>query len=599
MRIRSFRKYLAVVFACMILLAPMAGVANEDVAKATFAEAVELIEQARQTDSLDERWTFYETARAYLRQIRRSLSGTDLARRLGDEETTERALYDNVKRELLLTGKAVCEQEFTAACVLRFARDVHLIIDVVGADEFLVEISKAQAVAGDISGAFESIETIHSFPFRDALPPIMAAMVKRGELDEALAKAKGLYRRRDRDVALSSIVQALAEKGYVADGRGVAAQIGDAGARSLAVATLAGVSPLDQGGHDPSALFAEALALAETVDDAKARAELLFKIAEIELTVDNIVGARETLAAAFTAARAISEPYDRYHVPYVGYWYSKAEISDAARAVKDEFRKTAAQIDETRNPIDDVLYDAEAKIKMGDIAAAKESLRQAREIALKMESATQRSYNLGRVIRVRALMGDIAGAMADWSLIPLSDKSYSYVRELIARAQAKAGDIEGLNDLLETIDEQPARHRLLKWKIIPELAKNGWLLDAHRFAGEIDKLAWGYSRAMVAIAKAESAAGFFDLALRTARSISTADGRANALSEIAAEHLKKGRASDAKRLLLMAFRGMFGPNGLPPGEGWDYNSGLFAIGRSDVQAFTNIGGQLAEIETRN
>ena len=590
----SRRKNLAFAgFAGMVLLAPMAGVANEDVAKATFTEATELVELARQTGSIGERWTFYETARAYLSQISGSLSGTDLAHRLWDEETTEGALYENVKRELLLTGKAACEQEFTAACVLRFARDLHLIIDVVGADEFLVEISKAQAVAGDISGAFESIETVHSNPFRNALPPIMTAMVERGELGEALAKANGLYRRGDRDVALSSIVQALAEKGYLADGRGVAAQIDDAGGRSLAVATLAGARPLDNGGHDPSALFAEAFALAETIDDATARAKLLFRIAEIQLTVDNNVGARETFVAAFAAARAISEPYDRYYVPYVGYWYSNGEISAAARAVKGEFRNTAAQIDDNREPTDDVLYDAEAKIELADIAGAKELLRQAREIALKMESEDSREHALGRIIQLRSRMGDIGGALADWALIPDS----TYARERIALAQAKAGDIEGLNDLLETIDEQSARHTLLKWKIIPELAKNGWLPYAHRFAGEIDKLAWGYSRAMVAIAKGESAVGDFDLALRTARSITTADGRANALSEIAAVHSKNGRASDAMRLLLMAFRGMFGPNGLPPGEGWDYNSGLNAIGRSDVQAFTNIGRVLADIET--
>ncbi len=599
MQAHSRRKNLAfaVIFAGMILLAPMAGVANEDLANATFAEATELVEQARQTGSLGERWTFYETARAYLSQISGSLSGTDLARRLWVEETTEGALYDNVKRELLLTGSAVCERNLAAACVLRFARDVHLIIGAVRAEEFLVEIAKAQAAAGDISGAFASIETISAYSFRDALPPIMTAMVKAGDLAGALAKAKGFPRRGDHDVALSSIVQVLSEKGYVADGGGVATQIGDAGARSLAVATLAGIGPLDQAGHDPSALFADALGLAETVDDAKARAKLLFRIAEIQLTVDNIIGARETLAAAFAAARAISDPYDRNHVLDVGYWYSNTEISDAARAVKDEFRKTAARIDETRNPIDGMLYDAEAKIELGDIAGAKESLGQAREIALKAKTEYRRSYSLYRVIRVRTLMGDIGGAMADWRLIPPSESSYSSVRELIALAEAKAGDIEGLNDLLETIDKQFARHLLLQWKIIPELAKNGWFPAAHRFAGEIDKSAWGYSRAMVAIAKGEAEAGDFSAALATARSIATAHGRANALSVIAAEHFNRGRVNDAKRLLLTAFRGMFGPSGLPSGEGSEYSSGLRAIGRSDVQAFTNIGRVLADIET--
>ena len=607
MRAHSLRKIVASAgFAGMVLLAPAAGVANEDVAKATFAEATELVEQARQTDSLSERWTFYETARAYLSQIRDSLSGTDLARRLGDEATTEGALYENVKRELLLTGKAVCERNLTAACILRFARDVLRIINPVSGDDFLVDVAKSQAAVGDVAGAFATIETVHSISYREALPPIMTAMVKTGDLAEALAKAKGFPRRRDRDVALSSIVRALAEKGDVANGGGVAAQIGEAGARSLAVATLAGSSPLEEEGHDPSVLFAEALGLAETVDDAKARAKLLFKIAEIQLTVDNNVGARETFVAAFAAARAISDPRGRYHLLNAGYRYSNAELSDSARAVKDEFRKTAAQIDETRNPIDDPIDDARAKIKSGDIAGAKESLRQAREMVLEIESADSRNFNLYRIIKLRSMIGDIDGALADWALMPSPSRDASYsraqaahARDPIARALAKAGDIEGLNGLLETVDDQLERDSLLLWQVIPSLAENGWTGEAHRFAGELVELSWRLSQAMVVIAKGEAAVGDFEAALATAGSITQRNDRAKAFSEIAVAHFNKGRQNEAKKLLMMAFREMFGPGGILSGKRSVYSSDLQYISVFDSEAFKKIGEVLAEIETRN
>lgn len=505
--------------AATLCITPVAARADEDAARVAFNDALELIEQACKTPSLAERWTLYETAHSYMDQITEVYPGSDLANRMGREETVDGTRFAYVKRELLKTGKAVCEQDFSARCVLRVAFNTVQIAHPPHPGDIYLEITKAQAAVGDIAGAFATIEMASSADFTEAIPSIMAAMVRAADLDGALAKAKGIYRRRDRNLALVSIVWALAEEGDFANGRLVAAQIDDASTRARALATVAAAS-------------------------------------------------RRARATVATASPRTDE-------------------STAARASTDEFQKEAARIDVNRGPIRVVLDDAEVKIASGDFHGAEALLERAREMALELTDENSRDMVYGQIVTNRLKMGDIEGALVAWALMRGPHRSRSAPAEIV-RTQAEAGDIEGLRRSLETAHK---RENFLRWHVIPGLAETGRLAEAHAFASQIVESSYYRDKAMIEIAKGEAAVGDFDAAVKTAQSLQNVSYRADALREVAAEQFGRGRTSEAKALLLDAFRGMFDAGGV-------LRDVKIQIYMPVLEAFANIGKVLVAIETR-
>ena len=592
MAIHGLRKRLVFAgVACMLLLAPVAGIAGEDAAKAAFAEAVEIVEQARQTDSLDERWTFYETAREYMSQIRRMLWGTDLARRLWDEWTTEGALYAETTRAVLETGKAACEQDFTAACVLRFARDSVRIVDGASSDQYLVEIARAQAAAGDTAGAFATIEPVHSFTYRETLPTILTAMVMVGDLAGALAKARAYPRRQDRDHALLSVVRASAAERDMVNGRLIAAEIEGTADRSIALATVASADPTSKGGRE--ILYAESLSLAERLVEAKERTSVLLYIAALQYGAGDIDLAGETVEVALTAARAMPNVSTHDYMITIG--LERFRKAGADRVFVDQLRGEISAIDDGRSPIEDFLDAAKSKFEAGDVPGAIEILDQARNMALASESEDDRGYFLVRIIADRSEMGDIGGALADWALIQGSNREWAGCK--IAVAQAKVGDIEGIRKLLTAGGNDTSNEPELGYEIIPALAQNGYFTHAHELAATMDNDYFLHGEAMIEIAKGEAAEGSFDAAMATAGSIVYRDARARALSEIAAAHFSMGRLNEANRHLMMAFQEMFGPDGILPVKTSAYVGSLHDLNVYDWKGFMKIGKVLAEIET--
>ena len=575
---------LAAVVRCAVIVsaASVAAGASEDPATVAYNDALELVRQARKTPSPAERWTLYETAHSYMSQIKRMLANSEPGRQLWDDTSRAASQFADVKKALLETGKAVCDQDFAAKCVLRFALDVVQIAEPPYTGDIYLEISKAQAAVGDIAGAFATIELASSSGVSAAIPAIMAAMVRAADLDGALVKAKGFHRARDRDIALLSIVRTLGKKGDVDNGRIVAAQISNPGDRIRALATVAAAS---RSADESTALFADAFALARTVSDAEARAKLLFEVAKLQLAADHTAQARETLEAALAATRAMPEPRERRYTLYYLKQYSKETFSAAARAIADEIQEKAAQIDVNRDPIELVFDDAEATIDSGDYRGAKALLERAREMALELTDENSRDMVYEEIITNRLKMGDFEGALRAWARMRGPYRPSGALRE-IGTAQAKAGDFEGLRRLLALVDLDSRGH-FIRWSIVPQLAETGRLVEAHDFASQIVNDSYYHPKAMIEIAKGEAAAGDFDAAVETALSIQYVGYRTDALHEIAAEHFRQGRAGEAKALLHDAFRGMFGAGGVL--------SGIIYY-KPILEAFSDIGKLLAEIE---
>ena len=528
-------------------------------------------------------------------QIRRSLSSTDLAYRLLDEWSMEGELYDKTTRAVLETGKEVCEQDFTAACVLRYARNAVLIVDGASSDDYLTKIALAQVAAGDIAGAFITIEPVHSITYREILPTILTAMVMAGDLSGALTKARAFPRREDRDLALLSILQALAAEGDIVNSRLVAMEIDGAADFSVALATVASAGRSSEEVVERQALFTEAVGMANDIAIAKKRASLLFEIAALQLKVGERSNARKTIILALAAAQDVTDIYHRSHMMHIALQqFEKAQHTGADQEVVNELRSAMVRIDESRTPVEDFLDAAKSKFGAGDLAAAIAILDQGRGTALASLSGNDRAYFLVRMIDDRSEMGDIDGALADWSLMP--DGAYAWGWQDIAVAQAKVGDIDGIEKLLMANGGSSSNGPVLAYKIIPALVKSGFFSYAHYFAASLDVDYIYYERAMVEIAKGEASAGNFDAALAAADSIGGREARARAISEIAAAHFNKGMKDEAKRHLMIAFQEMFGPDGILSVKSSTYVRSLNDLNVFDWKAFNKIGQVLGEIE---
>lgn len=567
---------------------------RDETVKGTFAGAVTLIERAGRTPSLEERWAHYEMAHAYLRRIVSLVPEADLVRRLRRGETVGGINYEDIGRTLLRTGKAVCEQDFTAACVLRLAVDTSRVMYSDPVERLLLAASAAQAEAGDVAGAFATAEELSSDSFREAIQPIMRAMVKSGELAGALSRAHGLRLRPDRDAVLLAIVLALAEGGEVTSGRDVAGRIADTRQRALALAALARGSK--EGTNERTEFFAKSAALADSVDGAAERASALFEIARLRLDAGRTAAARKTITKALAAAELVADVWERSGVLRTALQaFSSPEILAADPTLVDELRESVAHLDEAYGPATYALDEVQARFKIGDVGGGKALLERTRSAALDVESTEDREFALQRVIRLRAEIGDIDGALADW-LSLRTPKWVELGRQDIARAQSKAGDVEGLRRLMERIEPDWRRDQFLRWHVVPALAENGRTAQARAFVQEIVESDRDREEAMVAVAKGEAALGNFNAALTTARSLRHAQIRARAFREIAAEHLRRNELDEAKALLREAFNTVFGAGIIFHGDRILWSSHVTDTDVPDAETLIEIGVLLVKAE---
>lgn len=490
------------------------------------------------------------------------------------------------------SGKSLCERDFKAACVLQLALNVYLGSGAPYSDEFLTAVAVGAAVAGDVAGAFKSLNAASMYAARDAIPSIMAAMVRAGKLDDARAKAHEFLRDGDAGLARLSIVRALIAVSDFINGIAVARSIEKPGGRSLALANIAASGLLIQDTVARDALFVEAVSIAKTIVEADRRADSLFQIGALQLAVGDVKGARETIDLALSAAQDVIDIFRRSYVMRIALeQFEKAQHSEADQVIVNELRSAMARIDESRTPVEDFLDAAKLQFEAGNLRAAIDILDQASIMALASQSRRDRGYFLVRIIADRSEMGDVDGALADWALMP--DGAYASGWKYIAVAQAKVGDIEGLQKLLKSNLPETSNDPVLRYKIVPALAQNGYLTQARDLTGTMDGDHFLYREALIEIASAEAAMGDFEAAFVTARSFGEQYLRARTLVVIAAEYISRGRVTDARNVLMEAYRAMTGRGGIDLGS--RDPDGAY-LNRHGAQALLQVGALLAEIE---
>lgn len=468
---------------------------------------------------------------------------------------------ENQPLATLDSDKAQCEKDFNAVCVLQIALDRYLGIGFPLYDDFLTTLAVSAAELGDIEGAIKSFDAASIYAVRDAIPSLMSAMLRAGRLDDALAKANELPRDGDTGIAMISIVRALVAMGDVENSFTVAREIEYHGDRALALAIIAASDHFNSDKAARTVLFAEAVELAETIAVAIRRAGYLFQIAALRLAVEDIGGAEDTIETAFDAARRVQDNHARIGMRNRSFGvFRNQKNSDAVNTVVSRLYRAMKRLNGIRTFIGGYLNAAETTFKIGHVTAAVQILDQARDIALLSQSTVKLEYFLWRIIAARSRFGDIDGALADVTLMPSGDRRGAWMD--IAVAQAKVGDIEGIEKLLEAFTNAAPKQEYIfvqitdnpvRYKIIPALLQNGYLKAAYDFAADMDKGYIYYDEAMIEIAAAEAAAGNFDAAFLIPDIFDQPDVRARCLVRIATEYLNQGRMTEARMTLKTAY----------------------------------------------
>ncbi len=553
---RVSRAALAIV-ALLALTSPL-GAAEEHPATVTLRDAVELVDQARRTDSLDERWTLYETALSYLNQIIRVFYRTEIGDRLWHDQTTGGISVFDVVRPLWETGIAVCEKTFSAGCVLRLALDALQISRPIHSAQFLTQLIEAQAAVGDIAAALATAEQVVLASYPRDVKPILVAMVKAGQSARAIDMARGFDRGRARDSALFSISRAIVETGETELARETAAAIEGPGRRASALAAVAAIGSFDPNPGERAALFEEAIAIAdnfERVTDCFFEhcrpASILFDVARRQFEAGERDDAQRTFAKALADSRAIPKWWIRSSIlTTVFYTYSDAARRALAPGLVEEFMAIATAEDNISGRVTLQTRAAFAAHRLGEPARARSILERARAIALEAKPSDVDGV-FRTLLRKHLRIGDIQGGLATIEVIPAGIHS-AYHEGNILELLAKAGDFERIRRVQEPLVDY-RKWRNIRYHIAPSLTDIGALAEVRDLAGEIEWV-WEREDIWAAVAKAQAAAGAVDDAVATARSLSDPLRRAATLRGIAAAEFEAGHKESAEGLLLDGFR---------------------------------------------
>ena len=241
-----------------------------------------------------------------------------------------------------------------------------------------------------------------------------------------------------------------------------------------------------------------ALAAAQSIDDAEGRVGAMGGIAWAQAEAGDLDGVFATVRVALSAAQGIDDAEGRAEVLCNIAW-AQAEAQAQAGDLDGAFA-TVQTIDDAGERVRALVGIASARAQAGDSSSARGAFAAALSIAQNMDDESYRAGALSRaralsyIARAQARAGDLDGAFATARTIDAHD-GWAEAWSAIASTQAEAGDVDGALSTVRTIDG-----------------------------------GYEHSWALHAIAKAQAEAGDVDGALSTARRIYFAQGRAKSLS---------------------------------------------------------------------
>lgn len=492
------RRVLIVTLMSMAALACLAGGqawANDDAAANRLAvEARLLHDEAAATEDAAARLALLERALKNLEAIVRDHPGSYLAVRIvgggrvaGLSRSKLTAAVEDIRAKLTRAAEeAQCRASPTPKCVISMAfAAADGNMLAVHRASALREIAVALAQAGDTEGA-------------------------RITRDKALAAARDLVWE-DRARALAALSKVQKKAGDIAGARTTIAEARTELTEALAEArgrsydwqrarALAAVAEAQTEAGDTMGArttIAEALAVARGISisyEKWRRAETLAAVAEAQAQTGDVVGARTTIAEALAVARAI-EPK----------WASKRTGTTGVLTLDPggaNFRAGA------------MAAVGAAQAKTGETIGARTTFAEALAAARSVEPGS-RAYSLQILAEAQADAGDIPGAFDTANEIESARERALALKE-IGVAQIQAGDIEGARTTLA--EALAATHDI---RIV---ADRGWPLMG---------IAEAQTEVLLEVATAQSKAGDITGALETAESIAEPYPRVSALTVIA------------------------------------------------------------------
>lgn len=423
-----------------------------------------------------------------------------------DRESDAGPTLEVSPRELARTGHLV-----------RAAEMAYTISDELEQGTELLELVRAGAAAGDLSGAQAVAESIPVRQVRDlALVGLVPEWARAGERDRAVALAEGIRYPHNWAWAWALLAKAVADGGDVDVALGFAARAEDemsscaveGAERVLALLVEVAVTV---GDHD------RAVALADRVE-ALARSGESSVWAEPRALV--VVLVREVLAGDFGRLDALLR---RLPVPAVAAgttlcgWALDPDEDSAGPALLPS-PLTAWDL---AHVVDTVTASADHAVALA-LADRAEAL---------LETVGGRGHDvlLRSVTLLLARHGQTERAMA---LVELLDGDQSMARHAeVVGEVARSGDTGRAEVLVRAITDCRAQDRALI-EVVRELARRGSLRRAESLVHSINDR-WAQGEALVAIVRATARHGDPDAAVMLARSIAYRATRARALAELA------------------------------------------------------------------
>ncbi len=353
-------------------------------------------------------------------------------------ELVEQAVAENKSSQEEAVDPEVCFETPTARCLLNEAIVASgKITKVDFRDWALGDIATAQAVSGDVTGALTSASRMADARLLlTALGKIARVQARAGNFAEERLTAQALPDNRMQAEALLELASAEFEAGRLedsgetlADALAVAEQIDDVRWR---IGLLSNIAVIQMKAGDPTAAamsFESGMALAGQLRSAGEQSRPLGEIASAQVKVGNLGEALDTVAQ-------IEDADHRTPVLILA-----AEALADSGNIDDAF-ETAISIQDARYRVVALGRVAVAQQLAGKPDAARSTVSEARAITEGIEFGYAYSFALSRLVQAQAQIGDITGAMKTAEIIE-DERLRAHAFWSIAAAQIKAGDDEG------------------------------------------------------------------------------------------------------------------------------------------------------------
>lgn len=385
------------------------------------------------------------------------------------------------------------------------------------------EIAKAQAKAGDVSGAMHTAAGIEDDSCQRIVLGSVIEVLKETDVQGALLIAGGIQDIRTKTSALLAIAENETRKGHVQVAAQAAAAIPeDSAAKSSALVTVA-QAQVKAG--DPAAAIKtleQARQAAVRIPEDSRKAFALTEVAKAQTEAGAQAGAITTLEQALQAAGILH-----------------SEVPEKAEALSGI---------------------AAAQARAGDRAGAAHIFTQAAQIDSLIQNPDDKWASLSEIAAAQAAAGFIQEALHTISEI-LDEPTKVEAVHTIVKTQTEAGDIEGVLRTAGEIRNEPEKAAALR-EITFSLAGAGHVQEAAQAAAAIPDGAAVKARALASVARAQLEAGdranalkTLEQALQAAATLqSEVPEKAEALIAIAAVQAKSGDRAGATNALDQAVK---------------------------------------------